>query len=168
LVRPPVAFLALAVDLLGAGPALRRSHDDHRPDRAFRESFLPRISLNVLNLSDHRLERGGHELVHHRRVIAFDKVRRVSVPAKKRLELLMADPRQHGRIGDLVSVEMEDRQHGAVPHRIQKLVRMPARRKRPGLRFAVADDGGHNEIGVVKRGAERVRQRIAELATLVD
>ena len=45
---------------------------------------------------------------------------------------------------------------------------MPARRERPGLGLAVADDAGDEEIGVVERRPERVRQRIAELAALVD
>ena len=168
LVRAPVALFPLAVDLLGTGPALRRPHDDHRPDWALGESILPRIRLDAANLADHRFERGGHELVHHRRVIAFDEMRRVAVSAKKRLELLMTDPRQHGRIGDLVAVEMQDRQHGAVAHRIQKLVGMPARRKRTGLRFAITDDGGHDEIGIVERRAEGMRKRVTKLATFVD
>ena len=168
LVRAPVALLPLAVDFLGAGPAFRRPHDDHRPDRAFRKSILPRVSLDVPNLADHRLQRGGHEFVHDCRVVAFDEMRRVPVSAKKRFELLMTDPRQHGRIGDLVAVEMQDRQHGAVAHRIEKLVGMPARRKRPGLRFAIADDRGDDEVRIVKGGAVGVGKRIPELAALVD
>ena len=45
---------------------------------------------------------------------------------------------------------------------------MPARRERPGLRLAVADDAGDDQVGVVERRAERVRERVAELAALVD
>ena len=63
---------------------------------------------------------------------------------------------------------MEDRQHGAVARRVEELVRVPARGQRPGLRLAVADDAGHDEVGVVERRAERVGQRVAELAALVD
>ena len=130
--------------------------------------MLPRVGLDAADLADHRLERRGHELVHHRRLVAFDEMRRVSVSAKKRFKLLVADPRQHGRIGDLVAVEMQDRQHRAVAHRIEKLVGMPARRERSRLRFAVADDRGDDEIGIVEGGAEGVRKRVAELAALVD
>ena len=168
LMRPPVALLPLAVDLLGAGPALRRAHDDHRPDRAFRKSFLPRVSLDVPDLADHGFERGRHEFVHHRRVIPFDEMRRVAVSAKERFELLVTDPRQHCRVGDLVAVEMQDRQHGAVAHRIEELVGMPARRKRSRLRFAITDDGGHNEVGIVEGRAVGMRKRVAELAAFVD
>ena len=45
---------------------------------------------------------------------------------------------------------------------------MPARRERPGLGFAVADDAGDEQVWVVERCAERVRERVAELAALVD
>src|SRR5580693_7440652 len=80
----------------------------------------------------------------------------------------MTDPRQHGRIGDFIAVEVEDRQHGAVAHRIQKLVGMPARRKRPRLRFAVTDDRGYDEVRIVKGGAKGVRKRVTKLAAFVD
>ena len=168
LVRAPVALFPLAVDLLGTGPALWRAHDDHRPDRAFRKSFLPRIGLDAPDLADHGFERGRHELVHHSRVIPFDEMRRVAVAAKERFELLMTDPRQDCRIGDFVAVEMQDRQHRAVARRIEELVGMPARRERPCLGFAIADDGGHNEIGIIEGCAIGVRKRVAELAALVD
>ena len=168
LMRPPVALLPLAVDLLGTGPALRRAHDDHRPDRAFRKSFLPRVSLDAADLADHGFERSRHELVHDGRLMPFDKMRRVSVSTKKRFKLLVTDPRQHCRIGDFIAVEMQDRQHGAVAHRIEKLVGMPARRKRSRLRFAITDDGGHNEVGIVEGRAEGVRKRVTKLAALVD
>ena len=45
---------------------------------------------------------------------------------------------------------------------------MPARRERPGLGFAVADDAGDEQVRVVERRAERVREGVAELAALVD
>ena len=80
----------------------------------------------------------------------------------------MADARQHRRIGDLVAVEMEDRQHGAVAHRIEELVRMPARGHRPRFRFAIADHRGDDEVGIVEGRAIGVRERIAKLAALVD
>ena len=167
LMRPPVALLPLAVDLLGACPALRRAHDDHRPDRAFRKSFLPGVSLDAPDLADHGFERGRHEFVHHRRVIPFDEMRRVAVSAKEQFKLLVTDARQHCRIGDLIAVEMQDRQHRAVAHRIEELVGMPARRKRSCLRFAITDDGGHNEVGIVEGRAEGMRKCVTKLATFV-
>ena len=45
---------------------------------------------------------------------------------------------------------------------------MPARRQRPGLRLAVADHAGDDQVRVVERGAVGVRERVAQLAALVD
>ena len=101
-------------------------------------------------------------------IVALDEMRRVAVAAQQMVELLVRNAREHGRIGDLVAVEMQDRQHRAVAHGIEELVRMPARRQRPGLGLAVADDAGDDQVGIVERRAVGVRQRVAELAALVD
>ena len=45
---------------------------------------------------------------------------------------------------------------------------MPARRQRPGLGLAVADDAGDDQVGVIERGAVGVREGIPQLAALVD
>ena len=45
---------------------------------------------------------------------------------------------------------------------------MPAGGERAGLRLAVADDAGDDQVGVVERGAVGVAQRVAELAAFVD
>ena len=51
---------------------------------------------------------------------------------------------------------MQDRQHRAVCGRIEKLVRVPRRGQRSGLRLAIADDAGDDEIGVVEHSPERM------------
>jgi hypothetical protein len=63
---------------------------------------------------------------------------------------------------------MEDRQNRAVAGRVEELVRVPARGQRPGLGLAVPDDGGDHQLGVVEGGAVGVRQRVTQLAALVD
>ena len=45
---------------------------------------------------------------------------------------------------------------------------MPARREGAGLRFAVADDRGDDEAGVVIGRAERMAERVAEFAAFVN
>src|ERR1700677_5322460 len=45
---------------------------------------------------------------------------------------------------------------------------MPARREWSRLRFAVTDDGGDDEVGVVEGRAEGVRKRVTKLAALMD
>ncbi len=80
----------------------------------------------------------------------------------------MGNAGQHGRVGNLVPVEMQDRQHRAVGHGIEELVGMPRRRQRPGLGLAVADDTRHDQIGIIKHRAERMADGITQLTALVN
>jgi len=111
---------------------------------------------------------GRHELVHFGRFIALDEVWRVTVAAEERLQLVPRDARQHRGAGDLVTVQVQHGQHRPVVDRMKKLVRVPARGQRAGLRLAIADHAGHEQVGIVERRAERVRQRITQLAALVN
>src|ERR1041385_2309279 len=79
----------------------------------------------------------------------------------------MADPGEHAGIGDLVAVQMQDREDNAVGHRIQELVGMPARGEWPSLCLAIAYDTGNDQVGIVERGAVRVRDCVPEFAALV-
>ena len=90
------------------------------------------------------------------------------MPLEERDELRLRDPRENGRVRDLVAVQVEDREDGAVPAGVEELVRVPARGERPRLGLAVADDARHQEVGVVEGRAERVGERVPELAALVD
>ena len=168
LVGSPVILGALAVDLLGARPALGRAQDDHRPARARREAIPARVALDAPDLFGHRVEGGRHELMHRPGVVPLHEVGGVAVAAEEVLQLLVADAGEHAGVGDLVAVQMEDRQDHSVGHGVQELVRMPAGRQRPGLRFAVAHDAGHGEVRVVEGGSKRVRERVPELTALVD
>ena len=168
LVRAPRALDLVAADLLGAGPALRRAQHDHWPARSLCGAADARVLLDGAYLRDDLVERGGHLLVHFGRLRAFDEIRLVPVADEQRLQFLMADAREDGRVGDLVAVQVEDRQHRPVPHRIDELVGMPRRGERPGLCLAVADDACDDEVGIVERGSIGVREAVAELAAFVD
>ena len=168
LVGPPRALDRLAVDLRRAGPALRRDEQDHRPRPALQVAVLagraPGLADHVVGL----VERSGHLAVHVGRVVALDGDHVVAVAAQQALELFARDPGGDGRVGDLPAVEGQDRQHRAVVDRVDELVAVPARGQRAGLELAVADHRGHDEVGVVHRGAVGVREHVAELAALVD
>ena len=71
LMRPPVALLPLAVDLLGQVQPFGVRMTIIGQIGRFENPFLPRVSLDVPDLADHGFERGRHEFVHHRRVIAL-------------------------------------------------------------------------------------------------
>ena len=99
---------------------------------------------------------------------AADDERPPAVALEEGEELALRDPREHGRVGDLEAVQVQHRQHRPVGLRVEQLVRVPARGQRPRLRLAVADDARDEQVGVVERRAERVHERVAELAALVD
>ena len=168
LMGAPIAFGLLAVDRLRTGPAFRRAHDDHRPGRALREPLAARLMLDVANIVDHFLQRLGHQFVHDLRIVALDKMGFITVAAHQMIELVVRDARENGRIGDLVAVEMQDRQHRPIALRIEELVGVPAGGQRPSLRLAVADHGGDDQVRIVEGRAVGVRKRVAKLAALVD
>src|SRR5260221_14637043 len=83
------------------------------------------------------------------------------------IQLFMADPGENAGIGDLVAVEVKDRQNRPVRRLVEEFVGMPARRQRSSFRLAVADDAGNDQIGVVEGCSVGVRDGIAEFAALV-
>ena len=114
-------------------------------------------------------ERRGEVAVDRARVVAGDEVRpRSRGRASSAAISVLARPAEHGRAGDLVLVEVQDRQHGAVAGRVEEADALPGALERAGLGLAVADDAGDQQVGVVEGGAEGVDERVAELAALVD
>ena len=162
------AFGPFAIDHLWPSPTFGRTQNNHGPARASFESLRPGLALDVLNIADHRVERGRHLLVHRRRLVALDEVRLVTVAAKQRLQFVAWDAGQHGRPGNLVAVQVQDGQNRAVMDWIQKLVRVPARGQRAGLRFAIPHDAGDQQVGIVEGRAVSVREGIAEFPALVN
>ena len=126
LVRRNVPSIGRPSTNFGPGPALGRLEDDHRPARPRRycpacvrragSAGFPRSTVSSVV---------GHGLMHLCRLVAFDEVGRPAVAAQQLLQFLVRDARQDGRVGDLVAVEMQDRQHRAVGDRVEELVGMP-------------------------------------------
>ena len=168
LVRTPVVLALLAVDLRRAGPALRRAKDDHRPGRPLQVAVVAGIGPDPLDLGHCGVEHAGQLLVDVRRIVPLDEVRRIAHALEELLQFLLGDARKEARVGDLVAVEVEDRQHAAVAGRVEELVAVPAGRERPGLRLAVADDAGDDQVRVVEGRAIGMAQRIAEFAAFMD
>ena len=172
LVCAPAVLGLLAVDLLRPGPALGSAEDQHRPHRARHHVLLARRTLDLADLVQCLVEGGGEALVNERRVLAVEATghedRPPAIALEQRGELSLGDAGEHGRVGDLVAVQVQDRQDSAVGLRVQELVRVPARRERACLGFAVAHDAGNQEIRVVEGGTEGVHERVAELTAFVD
>ncbi len=171
LVGTPRALDRVAVDGRRSGPALGRAQDDHRPVCVLPSrigSRLARLPLDEGDAVQGVVHRAGHGLMHQGGVAAGDVQRVVAVAAQQGVELVLGDPGQHRRVGDLVAVQVEDRQDRAVVDRVEELVRMPGGGQRPRFRLAVADDTGDQQAGVVECGSVGVGEGVAELAALVD
>ena len=96
------------------------------------------------------------------------EVRLVAHALKELGELLVGHAGKDGGVGDLVTVEVQDRQNDTVGCRVHELVGLPRGRERTGLGLAVAHHGHGQQARVVHDGAVGVAERVAELAALVD
>ena len=176
LMRTPGVLGLLAVDVLGAGPALGRAEHDHgigRADHGLARGCLGLSGgLDVANLIKDLLKQGGETLMdaHVALVVkAGDKEVRLVAHALKELgELFVGHAGKDGGVGDLVTVEVQDRQNDTVGCRVHELVGLPGGGKRTGLGLAVAHHGHGQQARVVHDGAVGVAERVAELAALVD
>jgi hypothetical protein len=117
---------------------------------------------------DHAIECGRHALVHLERVIPLDYIRGVAVAAEEGVQLFAGNTGKYSRAGNLVLVQVQDGQHHAVVDRVEELVGVPAGGKGAGLRFAIADDACHDQVWIVERRTERVRQRVSQFTAFVD
>ena len=168
LMRAETVFDLKPVHDLRAGPALGGAEHDHRPEGAFRLAFFARVFLDLFDLVDALVERFRHFLVHIHGIVALDEIGLPAAAVEEALHLVVRDAGEHGRVVDLVAVQVQDRQHRAVVCGVKELIGVPCRRKRAGFRFAVAHGDRRNEVGVVEHRAERVRDGIAEFAAFVD
>ena len=168
LMRSECAFVLQAINEFWPCPALGRAQHNHRPARPGCVLVIARSLLNFVNFTDRFLHRGCHQLMHCLRLIAFDKIRRPAAALEILLQFLRLDTGEECGIGDLVAIEVQDRQNRAVGFGIEKLVGVPGGCQRPGLRLAIADNTGDNQIGIVEHGAKGMAQRISQLAAFVD
>src|SRR6185369_13893495 len=116
------------------------AQDDHWPDRPFREAFGPCITLNVPDPLITAVDCHRQLLMDIRRIIPGNQHRRVTVAAKQADQFVFGDARVDGRTGYLVSIEMQNWQHCAVAHRVEKFVALPTTLKRTGFRLSISDD----------------------------
>ena len=168
LMCPERALDRQTIDDFRSGPALERSEDDHRPARACGVALDAGVVLDLLDLLDHLIEGCGHGLMHLLRLFSLDEVRRPAVAAEQLVQLLVGDAGEDRRVGDLVAVQVQDRQHHPVADRVEELVGMPCGGQWAGLGFAVADDAGDDQVRIVERGPEGMADRIPQLAPLMN
>jgi hypothetical protein len=162
------AFNLQAVDDLRAGPALGRRQHDHRPARSGLVAGAARMVLDPADARDGLVQGGGHEPVHHLRVVARHEDRVPAAAAQELVKFGIFYASQDGGVADLVAVKVQDRQHGPVVGGAEELVGVPCGRQRAGLGLAVTDHARHDQAGIVERGAEGMAKRVPQLAAFVD
>ena len=172
LVRAPRSLDRNAVDLSWPSPAFWRPENEHRPPRPLIVAARPRGLLDLCDRVERAVERSREALVHRRRFFtveaARDEDRVPAIALEESHELALGDPCEHRRVRDLPAVQMQDRQDGTIPARVEELGRVPAGGERPGLRLTVPDDTRDHQIRIVEGRPEGVHERVAELSALVD
>ena len=158
----------LPVRALRSRPAFRRLQHDHGPARAAGGASRSRLVLDLPDAAEARVQSGGHLAMHICGLVSDDEERVPSATPHELFELGVGDAREDRRIGDLVSVEMEDGQDRSVVNGIEELVGVPRRRERSGLGLAIADHARDEEVRIVENGAGGMAERVAQLAALVD
>ena len=127
-----------------------------------------RLLLDRMDILYDPIEDRGHALVHWHRLRSGDYDGLIPVASEQLEQLLVPHASEDGRVGDLVAVEMEDRQHGPIQGRIEKRVAVPGGGQRTGFRLAVADHTRDNQIRVIECSSVGVRKGIAELPAFVN
>lgn len=100
LVGAPGALHGFPVHEFRPRPALRSAHDNHGPDWQAGRFLAAGLVLDRADFLDRSVERRSHGLA--------------AVAGEKLIELFFAESAQHGGIGNLVAVEMQNGQHGSM------------------------------------------------------
>ena len=168
LMRTKRSLYLHAVNHLRPGPSFEGPQHDRRPCRPLPSSMSARVVLNRANRRVAFVERRRELTMHPGRIVARNKVDLVAVAREQHANVFVVVAAEYSGPGNFVAVQMENRQHRAVARRIEELDALPSAFERPGFRLAVADYARDYQVGIVERGAERMHQRIAELAAFVD
>jgi len=80
----------------------------------------------------------------------------------------MFDAGQHGRIADLVAIEVQDRQHGSIENWVDNLLDCHAVARGPVSAFTIADDAGDDQSGLSNTAPKAWLSGIPQLTTFVN
>ena len=111
--------------------------------------------LDGLDFLDDGVHGLGHQLVHGHGVVALDKVGLPAAALEEALDLLVGDAGEDGGVADLIAVQVQDGQHGAIGDGVEELVGLPGGGQGAGLSLAVA----HNARRQSGRGCQTQRRR---------
>ena len=75
---------------------------------------MPGALLDRRDVVRDPVKRLGQQAVDGRGIVARDEIWLVAVPDEQRSQLLLGNPREDRRVGDLVAIQVEDRDDSAV------------------------------------------------------
>src|SRR4030095_8160709 len=125
LVRTPITLYSTAVHFLRSGPSFRTAQHNHGPTPPGGSPIGASLPLNTSNFRNALLKSSRHFLVHEFDVVAFHEMRCPPVSLEQLFQFFVRYARKQCRVVDLVSVQIENGQHGPVADRAQKLVGVP-------------------------------------------
>src|SRR5579863_8351166 len=166
--RAPRAFHRFVVHRSWPGPAFWCAKNDHRPHWNASRSPGACVVLNRANFRDDHVQRLRHLLMHDLRIMTLYEVRLLPVARKKLRQFRIRHSAKHGRVGDFVSIQMQNGQNRSIPRRIEKLIGMPTRRQRTRFGFTVANYAANQQRWITKSRAICVRDRVAQFPSLMD
>ena len=130
---------------------LRGAEDDHRVERTSHVVGLG-CGLDVADLVEDGLEQLGETTVDRQVILVVEAsdelVRLIAHAVEELVELFVGDAGQDGRVGDLVAVEVQDRQHDTVGARVDELVGLPAGGQRAVSASPSPTMAGTNRLGL--------------------
>src|SRR6185503_8322972 len=100
--------------------------------------------------------------MHYFGIVSLDEVGPVAVADKEAGKFVVAQPRKHCRVGNLVAVQMQNRQYRAIAYRVQEFVGVPASCQGTRLCLAVTYDARGEQIGIIEYRTISVRERVTE------
>ena len=107
-------------------------------------------------------------LVNYQRVIAFYIIWLVAKAFKHSLKVLLFDTGKNCRVGNFVTIEVQNRQNGTITRRIDKFIALPCGCQRAGFCFAITDNTQGQQIRIVKDSAKGMSKRIPQFTTFMD
>src|SRR5215469_10591501 len=168
LMASPVVLTLFPIDLGRAGPTLGGAQNDHWPGRTALEALFARFAPDPLYVTCDRVERRRHRAVHLRRLVSFDEIWLIPVAFEQLPEFFFGDSREKAGVGNLVAIEVQNRQNATVALRIEKLVAVPSGCERACFCLAISDYASDYQIRIVKGGAVSMRERISKLTTFMN
>ena len=161
-------FNRLPVHHQRAGPAFGRLQNQHRPGRCALLYARPGLLLNSDNFPVRPVHRLPHGRVNLRRVAAAHDTNLVAVAGEQVSQGLVAHAPKQGGAGEFVAIDVQNRQHRPRRSRVEVIIGMPGSSQRTGFGFAIANDAGHQQVGVVEGGSIGMGEAIAQFAPLLN